>query len=102
MEDVQMFNEREFTERVESANVDDFAALLRQPSADEEKTLKVHLGEERYQRIRGLALRQSIDSNRSTQKGNVIVIPGAMGSELSVADRSVTIERLWLAAAKVC
>lgn len=81
-----MFNERAFISQVEKANPEELANLLIRPSLQEEKALRVHLGDERYQRMHSMALKRRVSrSADAQQKGNVVVIHGIMGAELSVS-----------------
>ena len=80
-----MFNERAFISRVERANPEELANILIRPSLEEERALRVHLGDERYQRMHSMALKRKVSrSVTSNPKGNVVVIHGIMGAELSV------------------
>ena len=81
-----MFNERAFIAKVERANPEELADLLIRPSLEEEKALRAHLGDERYKRMHGLALNRKVNRSLTEKpKGNVVVIHGIMGAELSVA-----------------
>ncbi len=81
-----MFNEREFISQVERANPEELANLLIRPSLQEEKALRAHLGDERYQRMHSMALKRKVSRGATTTpKGNVVVIHGIMGAELSVS-----------------
>src|SRR6266513_597639 len=81
-----MFDERAFISQVEAASPEELAGILMRPSLAEEKALRAHLGDERYQRMHGMALRRSMSRGVQTQsKGNVVVIHGIMGAELSVS-----------------
>src|ERR1044072_193315 len=81
-----MFNERAFISEVERANPEELAQLLIRPSLEEEKALRAHLGDERYQRMHSMALKRKVSrSLTDKQKGNVVVIHGIMGAELSVS-----------------
>ncbi|HEU4931753.1 MAG TPA: hypothetical protein VFT48_06715, partial [Pyrinomonadaceae bacterium] len=81
-----MFNERAFISQVERANPEELANLLIRPSLQEEKALRVHLGDERYQRMHSMALKRRVSRGTDAkQKGNVVVIHGIMGAELSVS-----------------
>jgi len=80
-----MFDERAFITRVESASTEEFANILTHPSVEEEKALRAHLGDQRYQRMHGMALKRNISrSLRRAKKGNVVVVHGSMGAELTV------------------
>jgi len=84
--DDPMFDERAFSARVERANAEELANLLIRPSLQEEKALRAHLGNERYQRMHLRALnRKNTRGAAKPQKGNVVVIHGIMGAELSVS-----------------
>src|SRR5215208_6245763 len=78
-----MFDERAFIARVEAAGPDEFARLLARPGPEEERALRAHLGEERYQRLHAMAMRRGVRSTRRASAGNVVVIHGIMGGELS-------------------
>ena len=81
-----MFNERAFISQVERANPEELAQLLIRPSLQEEKALRAHLGDERYQRMHSMALKRKVSRSVTDKpKGNVIVIHGIMGAELSVS-----------------
>ena len=81
-----MFDERAFIARVEAASTDELGQLLSHPTLDEEKALRAYLGEDRYQSMHSLALKRNVVRGIDHEpKGNVIVIHGIMGSELSVS-----------------
>ena len=81
-----MFNERAFISQVERANPEELASLLIRPSLQEERALRAHLGDERYQRMHSMALKRKVTrGTAATRKGNVVVIHGIMGAELSVS-----------------
>ena len=77
-----MNNERAFIARVEAANTDELIQILSRPSPEEERLLRLHLGAERYGRLRGLALRSG--GRRGLKQGNIVVLHGIMGGELTV------------------
>src|SRR5687768_226374 len=81
------FNERAFIHKVEAAGPEELAAILERPTLDEEKALRAHLGDERYQRMHSMALKRKVGHRglRGEPKGNVVVIHGIMGGELSVS-----------------
>ncbi|HEX8922731.1 MAG TPA: CHAT domain-containing protein [Pyrinomonadaceae bacterium] len=81
-----MFDERAFISRVESASPEELANILMRPTLEEEKALRAHLGDERYQRMHSMALKRKVSRSLSNQpRGNVVVIHGIMGAELSVS-----------------
>jgi pimeloyl-ACP methyl ester carboxylesterase len=77
-------DERAFISRVEAAEPDLFATLLARPSRDEERALRAYFGDARFERLHTMAIR-STGATRGSRivKGNVVVLPGIMGSELS-------------------
>lgn len=91
-----MFDERAYIARVESAGTDELASMLARPAVDEERALRAYLGDERYQRMHGLALRRGVRRAVRESKGNVVVIPGIMGSELTTTDRGGDLDRIWV------
>src|SRR3569832_778515 len=71
--DDSMFNERAFISQVERANPEELANLLIRPSLQEEKALRAHLGDERYQRMHSMALKRKVTRGATaTRKGNVV------------------------------
>jgi len=77
-------DERAFIARVEAAEPEQFATLLSRPSRDEERALRAYFTDERFERLHTLAVRRA-GAKRSFRgrQGNVVVLPGIMGSELS-------------------
>jgi hypothetical protein len=81
-----MFDERTFIAKVESAGPEQLASILLHPTVEEEKALRAHLGDARYQRMHSMALKRKVGRGfRGEPKGNVVVIHGIMGGELSVS-----------------
>jgi pimeloyl-ACP methyl ester carboxylesterase len=81
-----MFDEQAFIAQVEMADTEELLRILDHPTVEEEKALRAHLGDERYQRMHGLALRHNVTrSVGQPTKGNVVVIHGIMGAELNVS-----------------
>ena len=91
-----MFNEREFISRLEAANTTRLAYILTQHTAEEERALRTYFGDERYRRLRDLALKRGVTRGAAPNlKGNVIVIHGIMGSELSATTSDGGLEQIW-------
>jgi hypothetical protein len=94
------FDVREFIARVESANVEELTKLLADPNKDEEKALRLYLGDQRYQHMHDLAMMQRMRSRSGTmpskRKGNVVVIHGIMGGQLSVINPKSAMDLLWV------
>jgi len=86
-------NERAFLAKLESANTDELSQLLRRPTAEEERVLEIYFGRERLQRLRGLALRTQ---QRAASRGNVVVLHGIMGGEMTVYPEREKEQYIWL------
>jgi pimeloyl-ACP methyl ester carboxylesterase len=89
-----LFDEPAFIARVESANTDEFSDLLRQPTKLQERALRAYFGDGRYQRLHSKALR-SFARRGQEPDGNVIVLHGMMGSELSLDSRATEAVEVW-------
>jgi len=89
-------DERAFIARVEAAEPDLFAALLARPSRDEERALRAYFGDARFERLHTMAVRRT-GAARGPRgpRGNVVVMPGIMGSELSEHIGTQT-NRIWV------
>jgi pimeloyl-ACP methyl ester carboxylesterase len=91
------FDERKFIAKVTRAGVDELAEILARHTADEEKALRTHLGSDRYERMRRMALEQSTFSRDLVpSKGNVVVLHGIMGGELSNVNATDSEDLIWL------
>ncbi len=79
-----MIDEQAFIHRVEAASPDEFAEILRTVDQDQERALRSYLGDAAFERMRNLALEQGLTRAASVSKaGNVVVLPGILGAELS-------------------
>jgi pimeloyl-ACP methyl ester carboxylesterase len=89
-------DERAFIARVEAAEPEQFATLLSRPSRDEERALRAYFTDERFERLHTLAVRRA-GARRAFhgRQGNVVILPGIMGSELSEYSGSSS-SRLWV------
>jgi pimeloyl-ACP methyl ester carboxylesterase len=85
-------NERAFIAQLEGANTQELIQILSRPSPEQERVLRLHLGAGLYERLRQLALRTA---KRGAKKGNVIVLHGIMGGELTVYEGNGN-QRIWL------
>lgn len=92
-----MFDERAFIRRVEAAAVEDFAKILARPTLEEERALRAYFGDERYSRLHAAALRRVSRRGMRAPKGNVVVIHGIMGGELT-AHRGGASDLIWVKA----
>jgi hypothetical protein len=78
-----MLEERTLATALDAANVDEMRHMLLRPGAEEIAAFRAYLGDEVYQRLHGLSLRRS---SGSEAKGNVVVIPGFLGSMLTAGE----------------
>jgi hypothetical protein len=99
-----MFDEYTYLTRLEAADVPEFAQLLLQTAKNSSEAvqagalLRCYFGNALYDRLYGLALRWEIsqrDRAKSPQ-GNVVIIPGLLGSQLTSTDDTGQQEPLWL------
>jgi pimeloyl-ACP methyl ester carboxylesterase len=79
-----MLDERAYIEEVESASPEQFAEILSTANIEQQAALRAYFGAAKLDRLRALAQRQVIRSP-ATKKGNVVILPGILGSELTVA-----------------
>ncbi|MEP0546746.1 MAG: alpha/beta fold hydrolase [Rhodothermales bacterium] len=96
-----MTSDQAYLAHVEAAQPDELRRLLSTATADEQRLLRVYLGDERYRRMRALALRQRATRSRSQRRGNVVVLHGIMGAELSRSQGHVpggggSIRQIWV------
>jgi pimeloyl-ACP methyl ester carboxylesterase len=77
-----MVDERTFIKQVEAAGPRQFADLVKNAGPDEERALRVHLGDEGFERAHQLALEQQLVRGDAAPEGRVVVLHGIMGSEL--------------------
>jgi pimeloyl-ACP methyl ester carboxylesterase len=86
-------DERAFLNQLESANVEQLSQILQRPSPDEQRLLEVYFGAARLEKLRRLALR---GARRETPRGNVVVLHGITGGELTVLPANQTSQHVWL------
>jgi len=88
--------ERALIARLEGAGPEELAEIIARPSARDEKVLRAHLGDETFERMHGLAIRTRIARAVPKSRGNIVVIHGIMGGELTSIDRSGDADQIWL------
>lgn len=88
-------NERELIQRVDEADAPEFARILRNVSAEEARALSVHFGEEVFERMRTMAL-AGAGATRRTAQGNVIVLHGILGAELTLFVDGFRQKAIWV------
>jgi pimeloyl-ACP methyl ester carboxylesterase len=86
-------NERTFLAQLEAANADELSQILRRPSAEEQRVLEIYFGTARLERLRSLALGSQ---RRGTPRGNVVVLHGIMGGELTVFPPRKSSQYIWM------
>src|SRR5262245_38401213 len=89
-----MPTDREILSRLESANTQEFIDLISRPSPDEERVLRAYFGEPRFRELQDLALRRS--TRAAAIKGNVVVLHGIMGSELTYHASAKDDDLIWV------
>jgi pimeloyl-ACP methyl ester carboxylesterase len=92
----EQWDERAFIARFEAADTDELARILSRPTRQEEAALVTYLGEDRYQRMHARALRRNLRRATEEPDGNVIVLHGIMGAELTATDRSGAAAAVWV------
>ncbi len=103
----RLFNEKDFIAQVEAADTEKLADILRDHTREEEEALRAYLGAERYQRMHSMALRRNKTRGGSKlrgpdpDRGNVVVIHGIMGAELTATDRAGSGDQVWVKALRI-
>jgi pimeloyl-ACP methyl ester carboxylesterase len=75
--------EQELIHRLEAADALELARLIASATAEEERVLRLHLGDERFRRMREQVVLNGLTSRKRAARGNVVVLHGIMGAELS-------------------
>ena len=98
MSEQQAREERALVERIEASEVEAYADLLLHAAGWEERVLRMHLGDEAYGRQRARCLRHRGDAagRPAVPRGNVVVLPGLMGSDLALVDAAGRKQRIWI------
>ena len=86
-------DERAFLTQLESANTEQLSQILQRPSADEQRLLEAYFGAARLEKLRRLALSSA---RRGTLRGNVVVLHGTTGGELTVYPPNQPNQHIWL------
>src|SRR5260370_29431050 len=93
-----MQNEREFLRRVSGATPDALLDAITAADGDEERVLRIYLGDEQFAALKSLA--SAMCGPAPAPRGNVVVLPGIMGSELSLRDGN-DLDLLWFILARL-
>lgn len=93
-----MLDQHALIRRLENADTEALVQLVMKPGEDEERVLRTYLGSNCYQRLHSLAVRREMmrSARAARSKHNVVVIPGMLGSELSMSTTHDIVERIWL------
>src|SRR4051812_635985 len=94
--------ERDFIRQFNKAKTPErLVELLFDPTPDQERALRTYLGSDRFCRMYVLA--QTLGPIRGARpaKGNVVVLPGVMGSELTAADMAQHQTLVWMSLPRV-
>ena len=86
-------NERELIGSVEAADAAEFARILRAAGSEESRVLKTYFGESLFERLLSLAGESAV---RGTIKGNVVVLHGMLGGELTLYEQEFLQKRIWI------
>jgi len=89
-------NERALIRRVESANTEELARILARPSAEEGRALEAYFGQEQYERLRRLAFAERTRGVAEASRGNVVVLHGILGGELTAYDTGEKPQGIWV------
>jgi hypothetical protein len=90
-----VLDEKRFIATVEAAGPDEFGRIMSRPSAEEERALRAHLGDERYRRMHATTLRRNASRNALASRGNVVVIHDVLGSQLTATDAGGEQAEVW-------
>ncbi len=92
-------DERELVRGLNAARTpQQLADVLKNPGPDEERALRAFLGEAKFERLSSLAYSLNVvrGDGPTAPERNVVVLPGIMGSELTVLERGCVSFNLWL------
>jgi len=88
--------DREVIATLEHADTATFARLLLRPTVAEERIYRTYFGDERYERLHGLALSQNRLRGTLTPPANVVILPGIMGSMLDALPKNGGSHTVWV------
>lgn len=87
-------NDRQILARLEAASPKELDTLLRRPSEAEARVYRIYFGAERYDALRRKTLAQR-GAARAAKRGNVVILHGIMGGELTVRDKGKD-QHIWM------
>jgi hypothetical protein len=77
-------------------SVDEVVTALAIGDLAEQRALVDALGDERYRRMRELAVRRATTRSAGQPGGNIVVLHGIMGAELTSVQEDGGLDRVWL------
>ena len=89
-------NPTEIITRFEQGTAVDIEFLLLNDHAEIRNALREHLGDQRYEKLRAQVASRVDQRHERTTRGNVVVIPGLMGSQLSIRESSRKSSLIWV------
>lgn len=87
-------NDREILARLEAASPKQLDGLLRRPSESEARVYRAYFGAARYEALRRKTL-TTRGATRAAKRGNVVILHGIMGGELTVRDKGRD-QQIWM------
>jgi CHAT domain-containing protein len=95
-----MTPEEALIHRLEAAGATELAEIIDRATPEQERTLRLHLGDERFDRMRTRVRRTRATRGRRAVSGNVVVVHGIMGGELS-AYRGDDADLVWVSIPRI-
>ncbi|HYI17311.1 MAG TPA: hypothetical protein VD836_01315, partial [Solirubrobacteraceae bacterium] len=90
-----MADDADVLDRLSGVDVHVLASVIGQPTAEQRVRLIEFLGPQRYARLRDLALRRGTSARPERGLGNVVLIPGILGSELARLNSAGERRTIW-------
>jgi pimeloyl-ACP methyl ester carboxylesterase len=87
-----MLDERAYIAQVEAASPETFSEMLSTADQEQQNALRAYFGAAKLDRLRTLAQRQLV-RGPGAKKGNLVLLPGILGSELTVG--TTQLEKVW-------
>lgn len=90
-------NQRILVDQIGRADPEELERLIAAPTAEEERTLREYLGEDQFEDLHAQALERSarVAEEVAVRRGNVVIIPGIMGSYLSAFAQGKRKDLVW-------
>jgi pimeloyl-ACP methyl ester carboxylesterase len=79
-------NEREYIQKINASDPEDLLSSVAHADAQEEQILRIYLGDDQFEQIRSHASEARETRAAAPPKGNVVVLHGIMGGELTETD----------------